>query len=125
MEISEDKNLNYRPYSQCELNDLRNKILKKLKIGNVMVYHEKCRHFYFAKENGKKESKILNNEEPGYCSVCWKIKKTESEKRDSILNLVDEYQYYFEKKPDKWTKSLVDIERDYYKWVYHKSIKND
>lgn len=41
-----------RPYSQDELNDIRARNLSRLNVGNVMVYHDKCNHFYFAKAGG-------------------------------------------------------------------------
>ena len=70
-----------RPYSQNELRDTRERNLGRIRVGSTMVSHERCLHFYFAKEGGKKEARMLESEgsDPGYCSVCWKLKKTPPE----------------------------------------------
>jgi len=109
-----------RPYSQNELKDTRLRNLNKLSIGEVMVYHPRCNHFYLAKSGGKKELTVLSNEEldDSCCSVCWKLRKTEDYLRDSVYDIVDAYQTKFENKPEKWSLSLLHLESTYYKWLY-------
>lgn len=110
-----------RPYSQIELKELREKLLSRSRVGRVMVSHEQCGHFYFAKEGGKKEQRIVDSDgkECGSCSVCWQLKKTPVEFRERALELVDEYQLNFESKPTKWNLGLIDLERSFYRWVYY------
>jgi hypothetical protein len=109
-----------RPYSQNELKETRLKNLNKLSIGEVMVYHPKCNHFYLAKSGGKKELAVLSNEDldDSCCSVCWKLRKTEDHLRDPVYDIVDAYQTRFEKKPEKWSLSLLHLELTYYKLLY-------
>ena len=111
----------YRPISQEEIKNIRENNLRRTRISNLMVFHENCNHFYLAKQNGKKLKQIENNEGPGYCSVCWKIKNTSVERRDEIQNFVDNYQVNFENKPEKWTMDLVKLEKNYYNWLYSSS----
>ena len=47
-----------RPYSQRELQYNRSKIFKALRVGKTRANHNKCGHFYFVKENGRKEKEI-------------------------------------------------------------------
>jgi len=115
MNESEEK---YRPVSQSEIKSIRENNLRRLRLSDLMVFHENCNHFYLAKQNGKKLKQIENNEGPGYCSVCWKIKKTYTEKREETLNFVDNYQINFENKPQKWTANLIKLEKNYYSWLY-------
>ena len=109
-----------RPFSQDELRDTRARNLSRLRVGSTMASHENCLHFYFAKNGGKKESRLIETagEEPGYCSVCWKLKKTPPELRDKALALVDEYQHRFQEKPDRWTHYQCELEKNFYRWLY-------
>ena len=86
-----------------------------------MASHDRCLHFYFAKEGGKKESRMIetNGADPGYCSVCWKIKKTPPELRQKALALLDEYQHRFGERPERWTHYQVELERTFYRWLYY------
>lgn len=110
-----------RPYSQDELRETRERNLGRLRVGTTMVTHERCSHFYFAKEGGKKEQRMTesNGGDPGYCSVCWKLKKTPDEYREKAANLIDEYLHRFETCPDKWSHYLVDLEKVFYRWLYY------
>ena len=109
-----------RPYSQDELRDTRVRILERLNVGNMMVYHRRCNHFYLAKAGGKKETAVKENQEldPACCSTCWKLRKTPNNLRDEASDMVDAYHYNFENKPDNWTRSLINLESTYYKWLY-------
>lgn len=116
-----------RPYSQNELNDMRDRILGRLKVGNTMVYHEQTGYFYLAKAGGKKEKSVQNGEQldPAGCSVCWKLRKTPKHLRDEARDMVEAYQVNFEKKPDKWTLGLINLEATFYKWLYLNFDKKD
>ena len=109
-----------RPYSQHELADIRQRNLDRLNIGSTMVYHPNSGYFYLAKSGGKKEAAVLSGEvlEEGCCSVCWKLRKTPSELRDTANIMIDEFILRFEKKPEKWTRELIHLENTYYKWLY-------
>ena len=113
-----------RPYSQNELQEMRERNLVRLGIGNSMACHD-CGQCYFAKANGKKEERINSGEEGdiGSCSVCWKLKKmpsdgTEVNFRRLSEELVDAYLCCFAKKPERWTHYMVYLEQVYYKWLY-------
>lgn len=109
----------YRPYSQNELKEIREKNLGRMHIGNTMCFHDKCNHFYFAKKGGKKEDNVINNNDYGSCSVCWKLRNSFETNRNSFEELIDEYNMYFSEKPDKWTIKLITLEKNYYKWLYY------
>jgi len=126
-----------RPYSQNELTDMRERILARLKVGNTMVYHEQTgyfylakaggKNFYLAKAGGKKEKAVQNGEslDPAGCSVCWKLRKTPQDLREEARDMVEAYQVNFEKKPEKWSLNLVNLEATFYKWLYLNFDKRD
>ena len=109
-----------RPYSQHELIDTRTRNLERMNIGSVMVCHGKCGHFYLAKAGGKKEAAVLSGEglEDGCCSVCWKVRKTSGELREHANAMIDSFILRFEKKPEKWSRTLLHLENTFYKWLY-------
>ena len=109
-----------RPYSQSELSDNRSKNIERLNVGEVMVYHQKCNHFYLAKLGGKKETTVQSGEplDDECCSVCWKLRKTSSDIRDEVMDMVEAFHSMFETKPTKWTRNLIYLENVYYKWLY-------
>jgi len=49
-----------RPYSQKELQSMREQNFRSLRIGNVKVHHKNCNHFYLAKYHGRKEREVWN-----------------------------------------------------------------
>jgi hypothetical protein len=108
-----------RPYSQNELDDMRNNLYRQLRLGKEKAYHTKCKHFYVVKENGKKEKEIKeNNGDIGNCSVCWKLSKTHNKLKDKAYDLVDIYTLEFYNEPERTTYYLNDIENVFYKWLY-------
>lgn len=109
-----------RPHSQDELRDTRTRNLGRLRVGSTMASHQRCLHFYFAKDGGKKEAQLIESggDQPGYCSVCWKLKKTTPELREKAADLIDEYQHRFGEKPEKWTHYMVELEKTFYRWLY-------
>lgn len=107
-----------RPYSQNELNDKRTKLFEKKNLINVFAKHERCGHFYRVKNNGKKHTSILENNDPGNCSVCWKISKTPDYLYDNAKELVYLYEERFRDEPSKIDYDMVDIETCYYTWIY-------
>lgn len=114
-----------RPFSQNELKFIRNKVLSLLKVGKTRACHEKCKHFYYVKENGRKEHEINENKNSdcGKCSVCWKIKQTPSYLINNALKLVVAYNNNFYDYPKYLTYENVDIETTYYKWLYENEVK--
>lgn len=112
-----------RPYSQNELQYMRDNNFRMLRIGKTRADHKRCRHVYYVKENGRKESEILktNNPNIGNCSVCWKLSKTEKNLKNSALDLTDVYIDIFGgKDPKILTHKNVDVEIVFYKWLYEK-----
>ena len=109
-----------RPQSQCEHVDIRAKHMERLNVGSVMVYHQRCNHFYLAKNGGKKEAAVQSGEplDDGCCSVCWKLRKSTNEIRDEVEDMVEAYHMQFENKPERWSPLLVHLEHTYYKWLY-------
>ena len=110
-----------RPYSQNELREVRERNLGRIRVGSTMASHERCLHFYFAKEGGKKETRMIETDgaDPGYCSVCWKLKKTPPELREKALELLEEYQLRFGSCPERWTHYQVELEKTFYRWLYY------
>ena len=109
-----------RPQSQCEHIDIRAKHMERLNVGSVMVYHQRCNHFYLAKNGGKKEAAVQSGEplDDGCCSVCWKLRKSTNEIRDEVEDMVEAYHMNFENKPERWSPLLIHLEHTYYKWLY-------
>jgi hypothetical protein len=80
---------NRRPYSQNELNFMKNREFKHFRIGDVYAYHENCKHSYLVKKNGRKEKEILQNGNNGNCSVCWRLSKTPKNMYEESLDIID------------------------------------
>jgi hypothetical protein len=109
-----------RPYSKNELQYLHQKLFKNIRLGNDKVIHNKCKHFYYIRENSKKEKEIKDkgvNIDIGNCSVCWKLNNTPDYLRKKAHNMV---QNYFEKFEDveNITYDFLDLETVFYKWLY-------
>ena len=108
-----------RPYSSNELNDKRENFIKKNNLSNTKAYHKKCRHFYYVKENGRKEKELNENiENSGNCSCCWKLNKTPKYLLKNAEDLVNAYSDKFGTFPECLTYDLLDIEISFYKWLY-------
>lgn len=122
MDNFEDK-IAYRPYSQLELKDLRQKMFRDFRLSRKVTWHKACKHFYFVKHNGKKEKEIIEqkSQDVGNCSVCWKLKQTLDCDYVTIGAFVTLYYDIF-KEPDDSTESLtidkVNFEYDFYSWLY-------
>lgn len=112
-----------RPYSQNELQDKRNFLYKKLRLGEVMAQHKDCGHFYLTKKNSRKEKEILSNNhsDQGNCSVCWRMSKTSYAQSDNASKLVCEYCNTFDPKFEKsnlLSYNDIDVETVFYSWLY-------
>ena len=109
-----------RPYSQKELQYNREQLFRNLHIGNVRAHHNRCQHFYFVKENGRKHKEIeeTKNSDIGNCSVCWKINKTPYNQKHLAQDLVYHYDKEFSVKNDNITHYRQDLERVFYTWLY-------
>ncbi len=81
-----------RPYSSKELQIMRKKLFRTLRLGNTIIFHRDCQHMYYAKINGRKEREILEtNTVSSHCSVCWKLNRTPKKLKQKARNLVDQY----------------------------------
>lgn len=107
-----------RPYSQNELRDMRKSLYRQLRIGNERAYHQKCNHYYYVKQNGKKEKEIKENGTVGNCSVCWKLSKTPTSSKHKAYDLIKAYSSEFENDIEFMTYNLFDLENIYYRWLY-------
>lgn len=109
-----------RPYSQSELRDSRNSLFRSLRLGENIVYHDKCGHMYLTKQNGRKEKEMLETgkADVGKCSVCWKISKTPHYLQDKAKNLAYNYCNTFSNTPEFLSYGKMDLETVYYKWLY-------
>ena len=114
-----------RPYSQRELTHLREKLHTNLRLGKMIAYHDKCSHFYYVRQNGKKEKEMIENNtnNVGNCSVCWNLNKTPISQREEISTLVDDYSTYLYHEPRYLTLNLVELEKDFYQWLYTDKTK--
>lgn len=103
-----------RPYSAIELQDIRNELFKKYRLSNIFAFHEKCNHKYLVKKNSVKETKILNKENIGNCSVCWAIKDNWTDPHYDYLELIliDHINHL--------DKNFILNEKDFYTWLYRK-----
>ena len=109
-----------RPYSQLELQCKRKMLYKNLNLGNKKVWHKKTRFFYLVKENGRKEKEMneKNSCDVGNCSVTWKLLKTPKEDKTKTLELINDYMNTFYDEPTYLTPYLVNLEYDFYNWLY-------
>lgn len=110
-----------RPYSQKELDYLRRRSHRRFYLGQVLIEHANCGHFYIAKANGRKEREALetNSKNVGNCSVCWKIVKTPRRLKDKARQLVEDYCNTLYEKPPYWTYGLYELENNFYTWLYN------
>lgn len=115
-----------RPYSQDELLNMRDKLYRKLRLGQNMACHNRCGHFYLLKKNGRKEKEMLEKglQDIGNCSVCWKIKNTSKELKDTAKDLVEGYCSTYYNTP-KLNYSNIDLENVYYTWLYEELEKKN
>ena len=109
-----------RPYSQTELNYKREQLYRVLRLGSISANHQKCNHFYFVKENGRKETEIKesHNSDVGNCSVCWKFNKTPRQLKTKVRNLIQSYGERFVSPPTYLSYEDVDLETVYYTWLF-------
>ena len=107
-----------RPYSNSELKDMKENFMKKLNLSNVRAFHKDCGHFYYVKENGRKEKELNENDNVGNCSCCWKLSKTPNNLLQKAEDLVNIYSTKFNEYPSFFTYDLIDIEICFYKWLY-------
>lgn len=107
-----------RPYSQHELQDMRTKFSERNYISDVFAHHDKCSHFYRVKKNGKKFNNIISENDPGNCTVCWKLSKTPHHLYDNAMDLVFLYEKTFKDPVDRMFYDDVDIETCFYTWIY-------
>jgi hypothetical protein len=109
-----------RPYSQKELQYNRDMVFRTLRIGPTRAHHKKCDHFYYVKENGRKEKEIKDakSSDVGNCSVCWKFNKTPRHLSDVARNMINEYQKRFYEAPTYLSYENVDLEMIFVKWLY-------
>ena len=117
--LEEKYNEPNRPYSQNELYFNREILFSSFRIGKVRAYH-KCNHFYFVKENGRKEKEILEkkNDDCGNCSVCWKLNKTPRHLKEKAKCIIDAYCETFYNFPEFLSYDNADLEIVFYKWLY-------
>ena len=109
-----------RPYSQDELNDMRNALYRQLRLSKDRAFHSKCKHLYNVKENSKKQKEIYeNNDDIGNCSVCWKLSKTPEASRYKAYDLIRVYNLEFKYEPTRLDYNLCDIENIFYRWLYN------
>lgn len=119
-----------RPYSQDELKDMQQKLYRNLRLGKMYASHEKCKHFYLVKENGRKERDMIeqNSKDTGNCSVCWKLDKMDKEcsknstcdleSSDNVHYMVTCYMDTFYKEPPRLTYDNVNLQGHFYSWLY-------
>lgn len=116
-------NIEERPYSQTELKHIRTLFKKKLRLSDMKATHCKCGHFYFVKKNGRKEKAIEENKKDvGNCSVCWKLHNKPDE---YISRMIDDYTEHFQTEPEFLNIALVDLEVQYYSWLYETPVSKN
>ena len=110
----------YRPISDKELEEMSINFLKRMRIGKNRAYHRRCNHFYFVKQNGRKEKEMLElgEDDVGNCSVCWKLKKTPRDWQNDAEKMLTTYMNQYEDRPDNLNLNLVNLEKTFYVWLY-------
>lgn len=111
-----------RPYSLNELRDRRRQNYRALRIGSCVVCHD-CGHFYKTRMNGRRfhQLKNSNGRDKGNCSVCWKLNQTPTALHNSATELVKLFYEYFDKDNAELSYNSVEIERDFYMWLYEEN----
>ena len=109
-----------RPYSQRELQFNREKLFRRFRIGKFRAHHMKCNHFYFVKENGRKQKDMeeKKSSDAGNCSVCWKLYKTPRHLKDKAENLINEYCDVFYEPLSYVSYENAELEKFLYRWLY-------
>ena len=111
-----------RPYSQAELETTRKRFYTSMRIGSVKAHHRRCNHFYFVKENGRKEKMIKENDncDTGNCSVCWKMTKTPRHLRSRAKEVLEHYMNGYDYRQDNNITYLyhsdIEAEKTFYTW---------
>ena len=111
-----------RPYSQNELKYKRQRLFYSLRLGKIKACHSKCDHFYFVKQNGRKEKDIIENKsnDSGNCSVCWKYNKTPRYLKNKARELINYYNDVFSFNDEYTYFNYEDneLESIFYTWLY-------
>ena len=114
-----------RPYSQNELSFLKERNLRRLRVGKCEAYHSRCKHFYYVRKGGRKEKTINennNSQDIGNCSICWKISKTSIDTQDKAEELIYAYMELPVDSEKRFNHYDVELERIFYMWLYEDSI---
>lgn len=114
-----------RPYSQNELSFLKQRNLRRLRVGRCEAYHSRCNHSYYVRKGGRKEKTIRennNSQDIGNCSICWKISKTPIDTRDKAEGLIYAYMELPVDSEKRLNHYDVELERIFYIWLYEDSI---
>ena len=107
-----------RPYSEKELEVIRNKYIKKMKLSDEYILYTNTNFFYRCKKYGKKEElvRILGtNINVGNCSVLHRLKETPNEYKQyyiTVLTYLTNYQMTGLK------PTFLKYEHEFYKWLY-------
>lgn len=110
-----------RPYSDLELENLKQILYKKIFLSDKVARHEKCGHFYKVKKNSKKEKSIIESGDNGNCSICWKFYNTPKEFKHTADSLIQSYLdscCYIETGEEKYTHYTYELEKTFYEWLY-------
>lgn len=109
-------NNSFRPHSINELYLLRKQFRDKLYLSERKAQHNRCGHRYFVKKNGKKEQGMLKHNTCGYCSVCWRLEKTNGHELEELFN---NFSLYHDE-TETITFADYENEKKFYMWLYSK-----
>jgi hypothetical protein len=109
-----------RPYSRIELKETRDRAYRGMRLSKTRAHHKRCNHFYYVRENGRKEKEMIESKtsDCGNCSVCWKLGKTPRVQQDEATSLVNTYCNEFHTEPEQLTFTMVELEVSFYTWLY-------
>jgi len=109
-----------RPFSQLELNQMRNTCFSELKLSKQQIQHLKCGHRYYAKMFSQKYKDLMDsgNNDIGNCSICWKRHKTPRLMSDRLNYFIDTYQDICENNATYRTFFDLTIERILHTWLF-------
>lgn len=121
-----------RPFSPNELIDSRANFFSRNRISKYYVYHQRCCHIYYVKENSRKWDEIRQRMEQtgkeygvdiGSCFVCWKLRniKQKVKAKELIFMYNEAFDNVNSTSIRYWD---LAIEKIFYTWLYREKVEN-
>lgn len=121
-----------RPFSPNELMDSRTNFFTRNRISKYYVYHQRCCHIYYVKENSRKWNDIHQRLETtgkeygvdiGSCFVCWKLRNIKQKVKAKELIFMYNEAFDNVNSPSIRYWDLA-IEKIFYTWLYREKVES-